>query len=148
MLVHHDPEVDIALISFEKGRADSQEHSWGLIDRHPDDGHLMGFEIWGASRRLPAEMVAALPIAGKSHDAAYPEDTTELHQHYDPEVDIALISFENGRTIGKEHPCGLIERHPDDGHLMGFEIWEASKVLPAEMVAALPVAGKPHGVAA
>jgi uncharacterized protein YuzE len=31
---------------------------------------------------------------------------------------------------------------------MGFEIWEASKILPSEMVAALPIAGKPHGVAA
>jgi uncharacterized protein YuzE len=63
------------------------------------------------------------------------------HAHYDPEVDIALISFEDGRAIAQEHPWGLIERHPDDGHLMGFEIWGASKILPAEMVAALPLAG-------
>jgi uncharacterized protein YuzE len=71
----------------------------------------------------------------------------EPHLHYDPEVDIALISLEDGRALGERHPWGLIERHPDDGHLMGFEIWGASKILPAEMIAALPLAGKPRDVA-
>jgi uncharacterized protein YuzE len=72
----------------------------------------------------------------------------EPHLHYDPEVDIALISFENGRAIGERHSWGLIERHPDDGHLMGFEIWGASTILPPELIAALPTSGKPHGVPA
>jgi uncharacterized protein YuzE len=63
--LHYDPEVDIAMISFEDGRANSEEYSWGLVDRHPDDGHLMGFEIWSASKILPPEMIAALPLAGK-----------------------------------------------------------------------------------
>jgi uncharacterized protein YuzE len=72
----------------------------------------------------------------------------DLHLHYDPEVDIAMISVEDGRAISQEHPWGLIDRHPDDGHLMGFEIWEASTILPAELIAALPLAGKPRGVAA
>ena len=68
--LHYDPEVDIAMISFESGRANSERYDWGLIDRHPDDGHLMGFEIWGASKILPAEMVAALPLAGKPKASA------------------------------------------------------------------------------
>ncbi len=147
--LHYDPEVDIAVLSFETGRARSKEHPWGLIDRDPDDGHLMGFEIWGASKILPAEMIAALPLAVMPDDDIAPaDDTAELHLHYNPAVDIALISFENGRAIRSEHSWGLVERHPDDGHLMGLEIREASKILPAEMVAALPIAGKPHGVAA
>lgn len=70
------------------------------------------------------------------------------HSHYDPEVDIALISFEDGRTVAEERSWGLIERDPDDGHLMGFEIWRASEILPAEMIAALPLAGKPSASAA
>jgi uncharacterized protein YuzE len=70
------------------------------------------------------------------------------HLHYDPEVDIALISLENGRAIGQEHTWGLIERDPDDGHLMGIEIWEASKILPAELIAALPLAGSSTASAA
>jgi uncharacterized protein YuzE len=67
---------------------------------------------------------------------------------YDPEVDIALISIETGRTRSEEHPWGLIDRHPEDGHLMGFEIWDASKMLPAELIAAMSTSSKPHGVAA
>jgi len=68
--------------------------------------------------------------------------------NYDPEVDIALISFEKGRAVSEEYPWGLIDRDPDTGRLMGFEIWKASTVLPAEMIDALRTAEKPRGVAA
>jgi uncharacterized protein YuzE len=70
MHLHYDPEVDIALLSFERGRAVSEEHEWGLIDRDPDDGHLMGFEIWDASRNLPPELVDALPSPQRADSAA------------------------------------------------------------------------------
>lgn len=69
MRAHYDPEVDIALIVFEAGTAVSEEHDWGLIDRDPKDDHLMGFEIWDASHRLPPELIAALPAPATS-DAA------------------------------------------------------------------------------
>ena len=65
LYAYYDRDADIAMISFENGRANSERYDWGLIDRHPDDGHLMGFEIWEASKMLPAEMIAALPLAGK-----------------------------------------------------------------------------------
>lgn len=67
---HYDPEVDIALLSFERGSAVSEEHDWGLIDRHPTDGHLMGFEIWEASQNLPPELVKALPSPQRADSAA------------------------------------------------------------------------------
>ncbi|MGE5281490.1 MAG: DUF2283 domain-containing protein [Chloroflexota bacterium] len=51
MRVHYDPEVDIALMVLERGETVSEEHEWGLIDRDPGDDHLMGFEVWEASRR-------------------------------------------------------------------------------------------------
>jgi uncharacterized protein YuzE len=70
MRAHYDPEVDIALLSFERGAAVSEEHEWGLIDRNPDDGHLMGFEIWEASQNLPPELVEALPTPGRTNSAA------------------------------------------------------------------------------
>jgi len=70
MHAHYDPEVDIALLSFETGKAVSEEHDWGLIDRDPEDGHLMGFEIWDASRNLPPELVKALPTPGRTSSAA------------------------------------------------------------------------------
>ncbi len=70
MRLHYDPEVDIALIVLEPGSAVSEEHEWGLIDRNPDDDHLMGFEIWDASHRLPPELVKALPTSASTADAA------------------------------------------------------------------------------
>jgi uncharacterized protein YuzE len=70
MHAHYDPEVDVALISFESGDAISEEHEWGLIDRDPDDDRLMGFEIWNASHRLPPELISALPTPTPASDAA------------------------------------------------------------------------------
>lgn len=67
---------------------------------------------------------------------------------YDPEVDIAMICIEEGHAVSEEHSWGLIDRDPDTGRLMGFEIWEASKMLPAEMIEAMRTTDKPHGVAA
>lgn len=61
MRIQYDPEVDIALIVLELGTAVSEEHEWGLIDRDPGDDHMMGFEIWEASRCLPRELLDALP---------------------------------------------------------------------------------------
>ncbi len=70
MRAHYDPEVDIALIVLESGSAVGEEHDWGLIDRNPDDDHLMGFEIWEASNHLPPELIAALPSPRTTRDAA------------------------------------------------------------------------------
>ena len=67
---------------------------------------------------------------------------------YDPEVDIAMICLEIGRAVGEEHPWGLIERDRETGRVMGFEIWQASKALPAEMIQALRDMGNTRGVAA
>jgi uncharacterized protein YuzE len=70
MKLHYDPEVDIASISLEDGDAISQEYPWGLIDRDRNDGRLMGFVIWEASKMLPAELIAALPLASEAPSAA------------------------------------------------------------------------------
>ena len=70
MSAHYDPEVDIALFVIEPGDAVSEELSWGLIDRNPDDGRLMGFEIWNARRHLPAELIEALPATAQTSSAA------------------------------------------------------------------------------
>ncbi len=70
MRAHYDADIDIALIVLEPGPARSEEHSWGLIDRDPDDNRLKGFEIWGASKCLPAELIAALPSPTTTGDAA------------------------------------------------------------------------------
>jgi uncharacterized protein YuzE len=69
-MVSYDAEVDIAMICIEKGQAESEEYAWGLIDRDPDTGRLMGFEIWRASTILPHEMIEALKGTGKPRNAA------------------------------------------------------------------------------
>ena len=68
--VSYDPEVDIAMICLEQGRAVSEKHPWGLIDRDRDTGRLMGFEIWKASTVLPNEMIEALRTADKPRGVA------------------------------------------------------------------------------
>jgi uncharacterized protein YuzE len=57
---HYDPEVDIALFIFESGDAVSERRDWGLVDRSPEDQHVMGIELWEASAHLPAELLTAL----------------------------------------------------------------------------------------
>jgi uncharacterized protein YuzE len=69
-ILSYDPDVDIAMICLENGRAVSEEHPWGLVDRDRDTGRLMGFEIWGASSVLPREMIDALRKAGKPRGVA------------------------------------------------------------------------------
>jgi len=60
---HYDPEVDIALFVLEAGASTSERRDWGLIDRDPRDHRLMGFEIWEASDRLPADLLKAIRSA-------------------------------------------------------------------------------------
>lgn len=59
-----------------------------------------------------------------------------------------MICLEEGRAVSERHSWGLIDRDRDIGRLMGFEIWNASTVLPAEMIQALRTMDKPRGVAA
>lgn len=69
-IISYDPEVDIAMICVETGRAISEEYSWGLIDRDRNTGKLMGFEIWKASDVLPTEMITALKTPQKPRGVA------------------------------------------------------------------------------
>lgn len=62
-----------------------------------------------------------------------------MRANYDPTVDIALIVLEPGTAVSEEHPWGLIDRSPEDNHLTGFEIWDASHRLPPELIKALAV---------
>lgn len=39
----------------------SEEIGWGLLDHDPLTDDVVGIEIWAASSRLPAELLARLP---------------------------------------------------------------------------------------
>lgn len=60
--------------------------------------------------------------------------------HYAPESDIAslTLSVRQGRLRAEEQPWGLLEYDVETGALVGAEVWEASTILPKELLDALP----------
>lgn len=68
--------------------------------------------------------------------------------YYTPDGDIAYIRvrFAHGPLRSDEHPWGLQDYDEETGDHVGLEVWSASKVLPADIVAALPcLAGRGTG---
>jgi uncharacterized protein YuzE len=145
MYAYYDPQADIAWLPTRSSKSVvSEEVGWGLIDHDEETDEVVAFEIWAASRRLPRTLLDALP--GPRNSRNHPGPTKPLH--YDPEIDIASICIEDGRAVSNEYPWGLIDRDEDTNRLMGFVIWKASAVLPAEMIDALRPSHKPRGVPA
>lgn len=70
---HYTTDVDIAFLTLAggQGRARAEETEWGLLVYDADTGTLIGAEVWDATTRLPAELLAALP------EPAAQEDTVE-----------------------------------------------------------------------
>jgi uncharacterized protein YuzE len=48
----------------------SEEVEWGLIDHDSDTDQVVAIEVWSASQRLPAELLATLPTPASTHGAA------------------------------------------------------------------------------
>lgn len=59
---YYAPDGDIAYLRVRdpQGEVSSREEKWGLRD-FDARGELVGIEVWAASRRLPIEVVEALP---------------------------------------------------------------------------------------
>jgi uncharacterized protein YuzE len=71
MYAYYDPDADIAWLP--TGHSDnvvSEEVEWGLIDHDSSTDEIVAVEIWGASKRLPAAILGALPRPGKHHGIA------------------------------------------------------------------------------
>jgi uncharacterized protein YuzE len=69
--------------------------------------------------------------------------------YYTPGGDIAYlrVRIAHGPVRSVEHPWGLEDYDEETGDLVGLEVWSASKVLPTDIVAALPcLAGRGMGV--
>lgn len=59
---YYDREADIAWLPTGTASAVvSEEVEWGLIDHDAESDRVVAVEIWSASRRLPAEVLAKLP---------------------------------------------------------------------------------------
>jgi uncharacterized protein YuzE len=65
----------------------------------------------------------------------------KIDGHYDREADIAWVRFENydpETAVAEETDAGLRELDPSTGKIVGLEVWEASRKLPADLLAMLP----------
>jgi uncharacterized protein YuzE len=61
---HYDREADVAwlrLDGWDKDRVRVEETQSGLIERDRSTGRVLGLEFWNASKRLPTELLNALP---------------------------------------------------------------------------------------
>jgi len=65
--------------------------------------------------------------------------------YWDREVDIAWIPTGPTATIvSEETSWGLVDHNKETGEVTGLEIWDASKVIPIEMLERMPEPGKPE----
>jgi uncharacterized protein YuzE len=61
---HYDRDADIAWIRLDGWAAEAvkvERTETGLIERDRASGRILGLEFWGASERLPRELLDALP---------------------------------------------------------------------------------------
>ena len=68
---YYDREADIAwLPTGDSANVVSEEVEWGLVDHDSTTDEVVAIEVWSASKRLPAEVLAALPAPASAHGAA------------------------------------------------------------------------------
>lgn len=59
---YYDREADIVWIpTGSSDDAVSEKTDWGLVDHDASSDTVVGIEIWAASKRLPADLLAKLP---------------------------------------------------------------------------------------
>jgi uncharacterized protein YuzE len=61
---HYDRAADIAWLRLEgwdERRVKVEKTASGLVERDRESGRILGLEYWEASKRLPAELLDALP---------------------------------------------------------------------------------------
>jgi uncharacterized protein YuzE len=68
---YYDREADIAwLPTGDSTDVVSEEVEWGLVDHDSATDEVVAVEVWSASKRLPAEVLATLPAPASTHGAA------------------------------------------------------------------------------
>lgn len=68
---YYDRDADIAwLPTGDSEDVVSEEVDWGLLDHDAGTDEVVGIEVWSASKRLPAELLATLPTPASAHGAA------------------------------------------------------------------------------
>jgi uncharacterized protein YuzE len=73
----------------------------------------------------------------------------ERFAYWDREVDIVWIPTGPWTpVVCEETSWGLVDHDQGTGEVTGLEIWDASKVIPAELLERFPEPGKPDAAAA
>jgi uncharacterized protein YuzE len=68
---YYDREADIAwLPTGDSQDVVSEEVEWGLIDHDSTTDEVVAIEVWSASKRLAAEVLATLPAPASTQGAA------------------------------------------------------------------------------
>jgi uncharacterized protein YuzE len=68
---YYDRDVDIAWFpTSDSSDVVSEEVDWGLVDHDSATDDVVAIEVWSASKRLPAEVLAMLPAPSAAHGAA------------------------------------------------------------------------------
>jgi uncharacterized protein YuzE len=68
---YYDREADIAwLPTGDSSDVVSEEVEWGLVDHDSATDEVVAVEVWSASKRLSAEVLATLPAPTGTHGAA------------------------------------------------------------------------------
>lgn len=68
---YYDRDADIAWL--RTGSSEdvvSEEMDWGLVDHDSGTDAVVAVEVWSASKRLPAELLAILPTPSGARGAA------------------------------------------------------------------------------
>jgi uncharacterized protein YuzE len=67
----------------------------------------------------------------------------ERYAYYDREADIAWIpTADTERVVSEETDWGLVDHDKETGKVTALEVWNASRVLPLEMLERLPSPGR------
>jgi len=75
--------------------------------------------------------------------------TEERYAYWDREGDIAWIPTAPAKFVKSEKTSwGIVDHDEKTGEVTALEIWDASKVFPAEMLERLPRPGRPDRPAA
>ena len=67
LYAHYDPDADIVLLRLEAAEGPhvvSEETDFGLRDVDDRNGSVVGLELWEASSRLPADVLALIGHPG------------------------------------------------------------------------------------
>ena len=71
------------------------------------------------------------------------------YAYWERETDIAWIpTGPEGFVKSEKTSWGIVDHREDTGEVTGIEIWDASKVLPAELLERFPEPGRPESAAA